>query len=101
MEQVLGIRPTGAGFRTVEIRPDLMGLKFARGAEPTPHGLLKVDVTPERTIVDLPEGVTASVSMAGSSVKVNGAEGGAGSVPGEARTFVKLSKAGHYVLESR
>ncbi len=101
MEQVLGIRPTAAGFSAVEIRPDLMGLKFARGAEPTPHGLLQVDVTPERTIVDLPEGVTALVSVPGSAVKVNGTEGGNGPIPGEARTSVKLTRAGHYVLESR
>jgi alpha-L-rhamnosidase len=101
MEQVLGIRATGAGFSTVEIRPDLMGLKFARGAEPTPHGLLKVDVTPERTIVDVPEGVTAFVSVPGASVKVNGSEGTMGSNAGDGRTSVKLTKAGHYVLEAR
>ena len=100
MEQVLGIKPTGAGFSSVEIRPDLMGLKYARGAEPTPYGLLKVDVTPERTIVDLPEGVTASVSVPGTAVKVNGAEGGNGVVSGETRTSIKLTKAGHYVLAS-
>ncbi|MEO6911973.1 MAG: alpha-L-rhamnosidase, partial [Edaphobacter sp.] len=44
MEEVLGIQPTGPGFSTVNIRPDLVDLAWAKGAEPTPHGLLKVDV---------------------------------------------------------
>src|SRR6185312_1534156 len=44
MEEVLGIRSTGPGFSTVSIRPDLIDLAWAKGAEPTPHGLLKVDI---------------------------------------------------------
>ena len=42
MEQILGIQPTAGGFSQVTIRPDLAGLAWAKGAEPTPHGLLKV-----------------------------------------------------------
>jgi len=38
MEEVLGIQPTGAGFSTVDIRPDLVDLAWAKGAEPTPRG---------------------------------------------------------------
>ena len=71
MEEVLGIQPTGAGFSTVDIRPDLVGLDWAQGAEPTPHGLLKVDVRKSggaMTIaVDVPEGVVARVSVPVSS----------------------------------
>ena len=44
MEQVLGIQPAGAGFSTVDIRPDLVDLDWAKGGEPTPQGLLMVDV---------------------------------------------------------
>jgi hypothetical protein len=43
MEEVLGIESTGAEFSTVDIRPDLLDMKRAKGAEPTPNGLLTVD----------------------------------------------------------
>jgi len=91
MEEVLGIHATGAGFSTVDIRPDLMGLKWARGAEPTPHGLLKVDLKPGVTTVDVPDGVVARVLVEGP--KVNGKVQGNGPV--------MLEKAGHYVVEAR
>ena len=60
-EQILGIRPTAAGFREVSLRPDLGGLAFARGAEPTPRGLLKVDLTPSRLSITLPPGTRATL----------------------------------------
>jgi hypothetical protein len=67
MEQVLGIQPTAAGFSNVSIRPDLCGMKYARGAEPCPHGLLKVDYRHDDTdfqaAIELPAGVTAQVSL--------------------------------------
>ncbi len=106
MEQVLGIRPTGAGFSTVEVRPDLVGLDWAKGSEPTPRGLLKVDARKSggaMTIaVDVPEGVVASVSVPVSSatapVTVNGAA--AATTPGEngERAVIRLDHAGHYQL---
>ncbi len=34
MEQVLGIQPTGAGFSTVDIRPDLVDLEWAQAPSP-------------------------------------------------------------------
>ncbi|HEX3661927.1 MAG TPA: alpha-L-rhamnosidase C-terminal domain-containing protein [Acidobacteriaceae bacterium] len=64
MEQVLGIEPTGPGFATVTIRPDLLDLEWAKGGEPTPHGLLSVDLTKEHGMtatLAVPEGVTATV----------------------------------------
>jgi hypothetical protein len=105
MEQVLGIRPTGSGFTTVDIRPELVGLKFARGGEPTPFGMLKVEVLPGKITVDVPDGVVAQVSVpvsrAGAAVVVNGNDLAAESAEGGARGVVKLAKAGHYVLEGR
>ncbi len=105
MEEVLGILPTSSGFRTVEIRPELMGLKFARGTEPTPYGVLRVDVTPSNITVDVPDGVTARVSVpaskAGTTIVVNGEEIAAESVEGGSRSVVRLPKSGHYVLEAR
>jgi len=105
MEEMLGIHATGAGFSTVDIRPELLGLKFARGAEPTPQGLLKVDVKPGAIAVDVPEGVTARVfvpvSKAGAEVRVNGKAQTAESVENGARSGVTLSHAGHYEMMAR
>jgi hypothetical protein len=106
MEQVLGIQPTGAGFSTVDIRPDLVDLDWARGAEPTPHGLLKVDVKNAAkgvTIaVDVPEGVVARVLVPMGSptmhVILNGGVAGSASLEGGTRAAVTLNRAGHYEL---
>jgi hypothetical protein len=107
MEQILGIQPTAAGFAKVTIRPDLAGLSWAKGAEPTPRGLLKVSLRKSvnlETTIDLPSGVEATVlvptSHAGQTVLVNGktaqkitpAENGA-------RAAVVLRQPGHYTLQ--
>jgi alpha-L-rhamnosidase len=100
MEEVLGIQPTGAGFATVDVRPDLVDLVWARGGEPTPHGLLKVEATRSAVTVDVPEGVVARVSVPGrKAVTVNGAEAASVAVEDGARRVVVLDRTGHYVLE--
>ena len=37
---ILGVQPTGGGFATFDIRPDISGLTFAEGAVPTVKGLV-------------------------------------------------------------
>jgi alpha-L-rhamnosidase len=109
MEQVLGIQPTGAGFSTVDVRPDLVGLGWAKGGEPTPHGLLKVDVRKDGgTVViafDVPEGVVARVSVPVTSstarVTINGGAVNAVSAENGTRAVVVLDHAGHYQLSGR
>jgi hypothetical protein len=106
MEQVLGIQPTGAGFSTVDIRPDLVDLDWARGAEPTPRGLLKVDARKSGSAmaiaVDVPEGVVARVSVPvsspGARVTVNGVAANRTAAENGARAIVTLDHAGHYQL---
>jgi len=104
MEQVLGIQSSGAGFSTVDIRPDLVDLDWAKGAEPTPRGLLKVDARKvgggTAIALDLPEGVVARVAVpvtsATARVTVNGEV--VATTPAEhgARAVIALSHAGHY-----
>jgi hypothetical protein len=107
MEQVLGIQPTGAGFSTVDIRPDLVDLDWAKGAEPTPHGLLKVDAKKSggavTIAVDLPDGVVARVSVPtrSSKVMVNGSAASATAAENGMRAVVTLDHAGHYELAGR
>ena len=64
MEQILGIQPTAEGFRNVTVRPDLAGLAWAKGTEPTPYGSIRVDLKsgPNASIgLDIPNGVHATV----------------------------------------
>lgn len=105
MERILGIQPTAPGFKQVTIRPELAGLKWARGAEPTPSGLLKVDIQPDTTTIDLPADVAATVSLpvgAGQHLVVNGKQiDNAKPVENGARVEVILKGAGQYVLTAK
>jgi hypothetical protein len=105
MEEVLGIQPTGPGFKTVAVRPDLVDLQWAKGAEPTPHGLLKVEARKNgagMTIsVDVPLGVEARVSVPGQNATLDGKAVAGIVVEGGARRLVTLSHAGHFELEGR
>jgi alpha-L-rhamnosidase len=106
MEEVLGIQPTGPGFSTVDVRPDLVDLTWAKGAEPTPKGLLKVDARKDAggmtLTVDVPEGVVARVSIpagsATSGVMVNGKAEQATPAEDGSRKIVTLSHMGHYTV---
>ncbi|MES2394205.1 MAG: alpha-L-rhamnosidase C-terminal domain-containing protein [Acidobacteriota bacterium] len=109
MEQVLGIQSRGAGFSEVSLRPDLLGLQWARGAEPTPQGLLKVEMKSEglggmALTVDLPAGVKARVAVpvshAGAGVQVNGHPVTSTAAEAGTRAIVVLDEAGHYTFSN-
>jgi hypothetical protein len=107
MEQVLGIQPTAEGFREVTIRPDLAGLAWAKGAEPTPYGLLRVDLksSPNAPIVlDIPGGVHATVlvpvATADAVVQVDGRPVSGRLVEDGHRMAVLLDHAGHFEITS-
>jgi alpha-L-rhamnosidase len=108
MEQILGIQPRGPGFREVDIRPDLLDLTWAQGGEPTPRGMLKVDIRKIngfKATIDLPAGTVARVSMpvsaSGEPITVNGAKQAGEAAEGGKRRVVTLKAAGHYELQSR
>lgn len=106
MQQVLGIQPTGAGFETVNLRPDLLDLQWVKGAMPTPHGLISVDVKKMgvgmNVAVDLPQGVVARLSVpvakGATSIRVNGEVTRGESAEDGTRCIVVLKQAGHYVV---
>ncbi len=50
----LGITPAEPGYARARIAPRLGHLEWARGAVPTPHGLLSVDVDAQRIAIDSP-----------------------------------------------
>jgi hypothetical protein len=59
MQRVLGVQPAEPGFGRVAINPALGGLDWARGKVPHPAGLIHIDVTPTRLVVDCPVPFTA------------------------------------------
>jgi len=107
-EQVLGIQPQAAGFAKVAIRPDLCGLKWARGTEPCPPGLVKVDYQYDAAgfvaKIEIPEGVTAQVSMpvnpGEGSVEVDGRAIRGEPAEDGTRLTILLSSSGLHELHS-
>ncbi len=68
MEMVLGVRPAAPGFAKVIIEPRTVGLSWAEGVVPTPHGDIRVRWESGATLavnVTLPEGVTGEVVLSG------------------------------------
>jgi alpha-L-rhamnosidase len=103
-EQVLGVRPTGAGFSTVTIEPELAGLREVEGSVATPRGSLYVRDSGGRIEVDLPAGVKATVlirAAGDAKVLVNGAP--ARGVGESARGYrsVEIDGAGHYAIAAQ
>ncbi len=81
-ENVLGVRDPEAGFRTVTIAPNLLGLDYAKGTVPTPHGPIAVAIDKTTGLaLDLPDGITANVAYNG-------------------RTAT-YAKAGHYTMPAQ
>ncbi len=108
MEQVLGIRPVAEGFSKTIIRPDLIDLKWARGQEPTPHGLLKIDLRDEHGLhaaIDLPEGVHATVlfpvARGAKSVVINGSARQGEPAEDGTRLAIALDAPGHFEIHAQ
>jgi alpha-L-rhamnosidase len=106
-EQILGIRPTATGFREASIRPDLAGLEWARGAVPTPDGLIRVDYKSPKGLdarIEIPTGVDALVSMPVCAnqnwVVVDGVRTTGQVVEGGARVQIHLKRAGRHGVHS-
>jgi alpha-L-rhamnosidase len=65
-ENVLGITPATPGYDTVNVRPNLLGLDFANGSVPTPHGTISIRIDKQKGIdLDLPAGVEANIEYGG------------------------------------
>ena len=108
MEQVLGIRPIAPGFSKTIIRPDLIDLQWARGQEPTPHGLLKVALRKQTALeatIDVPPDVHATVLFPVASgaehVLVNGSPRQGAPAENGSRIAIDLDSPGHYELKAQ
>ena len=103
LEQILGIQPTAEGFRNVTIRPDLAGLAWAKGTEPTPYGLIRIDLKSGSNAsigLDIPNGVHATVLVpvptGNSTVQVNGKPVRGQLAEAGHRIAVLLDRGGHF-----
>ncbi|QHN03002.1 Bacterial alpha-L-rhamnosidase [Granulicella sp. WH15] len=105
MQQILGIQPTAAGFRAVTIRPDLAGLAWAHGAEPTPRGLIRVAADAGSIKVSIPPATVAKLILPfasgqgtilqnGRAVKAVAAEDGT-------RSVITLQHAGEFTFTQK
>jgi hypothetical protein len=54
VQRVLGIMPAEPGFTVAAVEPELGGLEWARGAAPTPTGMIRVDVRRDAMTVESP-----------------------------------------------
>ena len=70
-ERVLGVNPTGGGFKTVRISPSLGSLAWAQGTIPTPTGSLKIRVERKGEQLQirlvLPKGLDATIPVPGAA----------------------------------
>ena len=108
MAQVLGIQPTAGGYSKVDIRPDLIDLKWAKGTEPTPYGLLGVSISDQNgyvTKITLPAHIETRVSVPipsnSAKVFVNGKVERSTPTESGQRAIVTLSGEGIYTITSR
>ncbi len=102
-ERVLGIRSTGAAFKTAQIAPDLGDLQWAEGDVPTPTGIIHARAENKAGKMSLeltvPAGTTTEVSLPGTALTVNGAAAKVLRVT-DGRAFVSLP-AGKYSIAAQ
>jgi hypothetical protein len=63
MEELLGVKAVQPGFRNVQIRPELAGLEWVRGAVATPLGAVRVEANAKRVVIAIPAGMQATILL--------------------------------------
>jgi hypothetical protein len=104
MDELLGVRPTGAGFRTATIEPELAGLQWIDGTVPAPAGAIHVHAQEGRITLDLPAGVAARVlikATANSQVALNGAPAQVRGAQVPGYRMLQIGRPGHYEIVVR
>lgn len=109
-EHVLGIQVAAPGYRRVRIAPNLPGLTYAKGAQPTPGGEIRVEF---RAVgggggidgtVELPAGTTATVSLpvagASAGITVDGKAAATHWDAGEGRGEIEIIGPGTFVVHA-
>ena len=100
--EIAGIKPLAPGFSTVMIRPDLFDLTHLKVAEPTPLGIIGLDVRAPvfSAAIDVPGGMTVQLSVPLSvgqtSVLVNGRAVRGMPAEGGTRLIINLAGGAQY-----
>jgi alpha-L-rhamnosidase len=101
MEEILGVKATEPGFRAAEIRPDLAGLKWIRGAVPTPRGQIRIEAASDRIVVTIPPGTVATVLLTAGRWTRNGIPAATESAENGAPVRTVLRTAGRFEFVRR
>jgi len=97
-EEVLGVKALEPGFRRVQVRPELAGLAWAKGAVATPRGAVKVDVQARKMTVTLPPRLEADVVLPVGKLTMNGVAVQGELVEGGSRQKVMVKRSGTSVF---
>lgn len=63
MEELLGVKAVEPGYRAVQVRPELAGLQWMRGAVSTPLGAVRVEANEKSVAVTIPPGMVATLLL--------------------------------------
>jgi hypothetical protein len=96
MEEVLGVKTVEPGGRRVQIRPELAGLDWVRGALATPLGAVSVAARDKQVEIAIPAGMEAEVVLPVGHWMLNGAAVSMDQVEEGARVRTVLRKPGTF-----
>ncbi len=96
LQELLGVKATGAGFSSVQIRPDLAGLSWIRGSVATPRGAITVEAKPNRVQIYIPQGTEATVLLPAGNWLRNGSAFATKPTLSGVRLQTFLHQAGQY-----
>jgi alpha-L-rhamnosidase len=96
MEQLLGVTVTGPASSTVQIRPELAGLRWVRGAVATPRGPIRVSADTSRIQIQIPEQTEATVLLPIGTWLRNGSTFNSEPAESGARLRTVLRQPGNY-----
>jgi len=96
LEEVLGVKAIEPGFRAVQVRPELAGLEWVRGAVATPLGAVRVEASEKRIVVEIPAGMDAQVLLPACTWQRSGVAVTGESVESGARLRTVLHQPGRF-----
>ncbi len=94
LEQIIGVTSRQPGDQRVQVRPDLAGLQWIKGAVATPLGALRVEAAPARIAVTTPSGMTAEVLLPAGRWQCNGRSIGTTAATGDPGVSTIWNQAG-------
>ena len=98
LNEILGVKAIDPGFSSVQVRPDLAGLQWVRGAVPTPRGLIRVDANSMRVALDIPASTDVTLLLPAGQWRRDGAPVPSEAAENASRIRITLHTSGHFVF---